>query len=90
MLYTGKKARSEERHLKAHECSALVVNTLNRYISIPTQGKLKQKTIIQSLVVMATSLTSIHSIGQILTEIPCETSFRYHLRIAHNQQQIRF
>jgi putative transposase len=28
---------------------------------------------------MATSLTSIHSIGQILTEIPCETSFRYHL-----------
>jgi putative transposase len=79
MVNTGKQARNEERHLKAHECSALVVNTLNRYISIPIQGKLKQKTIIQSLVAMATSLTSIHSIGQILTEIPCETSFRYHL-----------
>ena len=79
MPYTGKQARNEERHLKAHECSALVVNTLNQYISIPIQGKLKQKTIIQSLVAMATSLTSIHSIGQILTEIPCETSFRYHL-----------
>jgi putative transposase len=79
MPNTGKQARNEERHLKSHECSALVVNTLNRYISIPIQGKLKQKTIIQSLVAMATSVTSIHSIGQILTEIPCETSFRYHL-----------
>ena len=79
MPYTGKQARNEERHLKAHEYSALVVNTLNQYISIPIQGKLKQKTIIQSLVAMATSLTSIHSIRQILTEIPCETSFRYHL-----------
>ena len=79
MVNTGKQARNEERPLKAHECSALVVNTINRYISIPIQGKLKQKTIIQSLVAMATSLTSIHSIGNILTEIPCETSFRYHL-----------
>jgi len=77
MANTGKKARNEERYLKDHECSSLVVNTLNQYISIPIQGKLKQKTIIQSLVAMATSLTSIHSIGQIITEIPCETSLSY-------------
>ena len=28
---------------------------------------------------LAISLTSIHLIGQIFKEIPCETSFRYHL-----------
>ena len=74
----GGTSRSE-RVLKRKECCDLVVRNLNNFVSIPIQGKLNQTKIFQSLVGMAVSHQSIHSISHSLTIAPCETSLRYHL-----------
>lgn len=77
--YARRETSRKEQVLKKKECCDLVVSDLNRFISIPIQGKLTQTKIFQSLVGMAVSHQSIHSISKNLTLAPCETSLRYHL-----------
>ena len=72
-------ARNKGMVLRAKECSDYVVNVLNSHITIPINGKLKQKTLIRMLVGMAAEKQSIHSIRSSLRSVPCETSCRYHL-----------
>ncbi len=78
-LHARRETSTEELVLNKKECCDLVVSNLNHFISIPIQGKLTQKKIFQSLVGMAMSHQSIHSISHSLTFAPCETSLRYHL-----------
>jgi putative transposase len=78
-LHARRETSREERVLNKKECCDLVVNSLNRFIAIPIQGKLTQTKVFQSLVGMAVSHQSIHSISHSLTMAPCETSLRYHL-----------
>ncbi len=72
-------ARNMGMVLRAKECSDCVVDVLDRHITIPINGKLKQKTLIRMLVGMAAENQSIHSIRSSLCSVPCETSCRYHL-----------
>jgi putative transposase len=74
----GKPSRIEQA-LNRKECCDSVVSALNQHLTIRIQGKLTQKEIFQSLVGMAVSNQSIHSISSTLASSPCETSFRYHL-----------
>jgi putative transposase len=76
---TRREPSREVQVLKKKECCDLVVNNLNHFITIPIQGKLTQKTIFQSLIGMAVSQQSIHSISHCLILSLCETSLRYHL-----------
>ena len=69
----------EERVVNRKECCDLVVRALDHHLTIPIQGNLNQKTIFQGLTGMAVSNQSIHSASYTLTNVPCETSFRYHL-----------
>ena len=78
-LHARRETSREERVLNKKECCDLVVNSLNRFIAIPIQGKLTQTKVFQSLIGMAVSHQSIHSISHSLTLAPCETSLRYHL-----------
>lgn len=78
-LYTRREPSKEEQVLNKKECCDFVVINLNRFITIPIQGKLTQATRFHSLVGMAVSQQSMHSISQSLTLAPCETSMRYHL-----------
>ncbi len=101
-LHARRETSTEELVLNKKECCDLVVSNLNHFISIPIQGKLTQKKIFQSLVGMAVSHQSIHSISHSLTFAPCETSLRYHLNklniselermnsqiLTHNVQQV--
>ena len=74
----GRSSRKDQA-VNRKECCDLVVRALDHHITIPIQGKLDQKTLFQGLAGMAASNQSIHSATYTLTEIPCETSFRYHL-----------
>ncbi|MDK2974362.1 MAG: hypothetical protein PWP08_733 [Methanofollis sp.] len=65
--------------LRAQECSALAVTSLDRHLTIPINGNLTQKTLFQGLIGMAVNRLSIHSLRKVATNVPCETSFRYHL-----------
>jgi len=78
-LHARRETSREERVLNKKECCDLVVDSLNRFIAIPIQGKLTQTKVFQSLIGMAVSHQSIHSISHSLTLAPCETSLRYHL-----------
>jgi len=53
---------------------------LDRHLTIPIQGKLTQSDLFTALVGMAAMNQSVHSITSILDQVPCETSFRYHLK----------
>lgn len=72
-------ARTTVNTLKSKECSDLAVNALNRNLAIPINGTLSQKTLIHSLVGMSVNCLSIHSIGNVVQKVPCETSIKYHL-----------
>jgi len=72
-------ARRIKNEVRAEDCSEIAVNAINRHITIPINGPLTQKTIIQSLVGMSANKLSVHSITQVVEKIPCETSVRYHL-----------
>lgn len=74
-----KYARTVVQTLGAQECSGLAVTALDRHLSIPLNGKLTQKTLYQGLIGMAVNRLSVHSLCKIVSKIPCETSFRYHL-----------
>jgi putative transposase len=76
---TRARTSTKEQVLNKKECCDLVVHNLNQFITIPIQGKLTQTKVFQSLVGMAVSRQSIHSISHSLTSVPCETSLRYHL-----------
>jgi putative transposase len=78
-LHARRENPTKEQVLNKKECCDLVVSNLNHFITIPIQGKLTQTKIFQSLVGMAVSHQSIHSISRSLTLTPCETSLRYHL-----------
>ncbi|MFA5169102.1 MAG: ISH3 family transposase [Candidatus Omnitrophota bacterium] len=69
----------KEKVLRAEECCEIAVDAVARHITLPINGSLKPRTIIQSLVGMSTNNLSIHSITHIVERIPCETSVRYHL-----------
>ncbi len=66
--------------LKPKECCVRVVAALDQHLSIPIQGQLTQTDLFQALVGMAAMHQSIHSMTRILDRMPCETSFRYHLK----------
>ena len=78
-LHARRETSTEEQVLNKKECCDSVVSNLNHFISIPIQGKLTQQKIFESLVGMAVSRQSIHSVSHSLTLAPCETSMRYHL-----------
>ncbi len=78
--YARRNASKKERVLKKKECCDLAVRNLDQFISIPIQGKLSQTKIFESLVGMAATHQSIHSISHNLALAPCETSLRYHLK----------
>ena len=57
----------------------MVVDALDHYLTIPIQGSLNQRTILQGLTGIAAQRLSIHSLGLTIEKVPCETSFRHHL-----------
>ena len=71
---------SKNSHLKPKECCILAVVALDRHLIIPIQGRLTQLRLFQALVGMAAMHQSVHSITGFLDRVPCETSFRYHLK----------
>lgn len=71
---------STNSHLKPKECCAWAVAALDQHLAIPIQGRLTQTTLFQALVGMAAMHQSVHSITGIVEHVPCETSFRYHLK----------
>lgn len=71
---------SKNSHLKPKECCAHVVAALDQHLTIQIQGKLTQTALFEALVGMAAMNQSVHSMTRILDQIPCETSFRYHLK----------
>lgn len=66
--------------LKPKECCAPAVAALDQHLTIPIQGSLTQTDLFRALVGMAAMHQSVHSITGQLDQVPCETSFRYHLR----------
>lgn len=72
-------ARTTVHTLKSKECSDLAVNALNHNLNIPINGKLSQKTLFQTIIGMSVNRLSIHSIGNFVQKVPCETSIKYHL-----------
>jgi len=66
--------------LKPKECCAHAVAALDQHLNIPIQGRLTQTDLFQALVGMAAMNQSVHSITGLLERVPCETSFRYHLK----------
>lgn len=72
-------ARQIKNEIRAEDCSERAVEAINRNLTIPINGPLTQKTLIQSLVGMSANKLSVHSINQAVEKIPCETSVRYHL-----------
>ena len=74
----GRTSRKEQV-VNRKECCDLIVQALDRHLTIPIQGRLTQKKLFQGLAGMAASNQSIHSASYTLTDVPCETSFRYHL-----------
>jgi putative transposase len=79
MLNRRQIARRTKNVLRAEECSELAVDAINRHLTIPINGTLKQKTLIQSLVGMSANNLSVHSINKAVGNIPSETPVRYHL-----------
>jgi len=72
-------ARTTIHTLKSKECSDFAVNALNRNLEIPINGQLSQKTLFQTIIGMSVNRLSIHSIGNFVQKVPCETSIKYHL-----------
>lgn len=66
--------------LKPKECCAHAVAALDQHLTIPIQGSLTQTGLFRALVGMAAMHRSIHSVTRLLEYVPCETSFRYHLK----------
>ena len=71
---------SKNSHLKPKECCACAVAALDRHLTIPIRGSLTQTDLFQALVGMAAMHQSVHSLTGFLEQVPCETSFRYHLK----------
>jgi putative transposase len=65
-----------KNEILAEDCSEMVVDAINRNLTISINGKLTQKTIIRSFVGMSANKLSVHSSVE---KVPCETSVRYHL-----------
>jgi putative transposase len=72
-------ARRIKNEIRAEDCSEIAVEAINRHLTISINGKLNQKTLIQSLVGMSANKLSVHSINKVVEKVPCETSARYHL-----------
>ena len=72
-------ARRIKNEIRAEDCSEIAVEAINRHLIISINGKLNQKTLIQSLVGMSANKLSVHSINKAVEKVPCETSVRYHL-----------
>ena len=72
-------ARRIKNEIRAEDCSEIVVEAINRHLTISINGKLNQKTLIRSLVGMSANKLSVHSINNAVEKVPCETSVRYHL-----------
>jgi putative transposase len=74
-----KRACQGSTVIKTKECSRMVVDALDHHLTIPIQGSLNQKNILEALTGIAAQRLSIHSINLTTEQVPCETSFRYHL-----------
>ncbi|MBN2258605.1 MAG: ISH3 family transposase, partial [Anaerolineaceae bacterium] len=72
-------ARRIKNEIRAEDCSEIAVDAINRNVRIPINGKLSQKTLIQSLVGMSANKLSVHSLNKAVEKVTCETSVRYHL-----------
>jgi putative transposase len=68
-----------KNEIRAEDCSEIAVEAINRHLKISINGKLNQKTLIQSLVGMSANKLSVHSINKAAEKVPCETSVRNHL-----------
>jgi len=82
MLFTQRKRTTcnKNSHLKPKECCAYAVAALDQHLAISIQGRLTPTDLFQTLVGMAAMQQSVHSIAGFLEHVPCETSFRYHLK----------
>jgi hypothetical protein len=78
MPYKGTRIGSTA--IRSKECSHLAVEALDRNLQLPIQGSLEKKTIFHALTGIATQRLSIHSLGLTVEKVPCETSFRHHLK----------
>lgn len=74
-----KNARMIVHTLGAQECSDRAVSSLDHHLAISINGHLTQTTLFQGLIGMAVNRLSIHSLQNVASNVPCETSFRYHL-----------
>jgi len=79
MVNRRQRARRITNEIRAEDCSEIAVEAINRHLTISIIGTLKQTTIIQSLVRMSADNLSVHSTNQVVENVPCETSVRYHL-----------
>ena len=63
-------ARQIKKEIRAEDCSERAVEAINRNLTIPINGPLTQKTLIQSLVGMSANKLSVHSINQVCRKNP--------------------
>lgn len=74
--------------VRSIECIGPVIGSLEQYVPIKTQGRWTQKEIYQCLVGMAAERQSIHSLQNLVSERPCETSIWHHLAKLDMEQVI--
>ncbi len=71
-------AHQIKNEIRAEDCSEIAVEAIIWNLRISINGKLNQKTLIQSLVGISTN-SQVHFINQAVEKNSCETSVRYHL-----------
>jgi len=76
----GQRAHRVSKYVRPIECFDPVLQSLKQYVPIKTQGKWSQKEINQCLIGMAAERQSIHSLQNLVSDCPCETSMRHHLK----------
>ena len=76
----GPRAHRVSKYVRPIECFDPILRSLERQVPIKTQGKWSQKEINQCLVGMAAERQSIHSLQNLVSECPSETSMRHHLK----------
>lgn len=84
----GRQAHGSNMCVRPIECIGPVIGSLEQYVPIKTQGRWTQKEIYQCLVGMAAERQSIHSLQNLMSERPCETSIWHHLAKLDMEQVI--
>ena len=76
----GQRTHRNDKLLKPQECFGLVLRIFLQMIPIRTQGKWKARNIFGCLIGMCAEGQSRHSIQNIVSKIPSETSLKHHLK----------